>query len=251
MIIYIESVLINNIAIDILIAYITLLSLRRKIVWWRLFIGSVLGSIYALFSPLMQFAGDIVIKILVALIMCVIIANPGSIKKYLTVCSVFIGYAFGFGGLMIGIMNMWQPLEEVLSNPNNINIGLGATLFVLIIVMSRVILNLIIKNKVKESNVKKVIISTNMKIIKEKAYYDSGNTMYYRGIYPVIVIDESLKHDSKSVGSIEIGTLAGKLKKDVYKLSKLMIENRQYDSVYCIFNQLTNGYKVLLHNDTY
>ena len=251
MVIYIECVLINNIAIDLLIGYITLLSLRRRIVWWKLLISAILGSIYALFSPLMQFNGDIVVKIVVALIMCLIMVNPMSFKKYLALSGVFLGYSFAFGGLITGLMNMWQPLEEVLSSPNNINVGLGATLFLLILIMSRIIVNLVIKKNVKESNVKKVIISTNRKIIKEKAYYDSGNTMYYRGIYPIIVIDESLMNDSKAVGSIEIGTLAGLLKKDVYKISKIMIENRQYDGVYCIFNQLTNGYKVLLHNDTY
>ncbi len=251
MVIYIECVIINNLAIDLLIAYVSLLSLRRRIVWWRVLISAVLGSLYALASPLVQFTGDIVLKIVVALIMTLIMANPISLRKYSALSGVFLGYTFAFGGLIIGIMNMWQPLEEVLSSPNNINIGLGATLFLLILISSRIIVNLIIKNKVKESNVKKVIINTNRKIIKEKAYYDSGNTLYYRGIYPIIVIDESLKQDVKSVGSIEVGTLAGLMKKDVYKVTKIMIENRQYDSVYCIFNQLNNGYKVLLHNDTY
>lgn len=251
MVIYIECVLINNFAIDALMGYITLLTLRRRVQWWRVGIMATLGSIYALFSPLIEFKGDIVVKIAVAFVLCLILAPPMNIKKYLIMSLVFLGYSFAFGGILIGLMNMSQPIREVLTYPNNINIGLGCTLFLLVLIFVRICLRSIIKKKIKEGNVKKVIINISQKVIKEKGYYDSGNTMYYRGIYPVIVMDESLKCDDKAVGMIDVNTISGEVKKDVYRVGKIMIENRAYDGVYCIYNKLDSGYKVLLHNDTY
>lgn len=98
---------------------------------------------------------------------------------------------------------------------------------------------------------KKVIINKDKKIIKEQAYYDSGNTLYYKGIYPVIVMDESLKNQEKAVGAIDIDTICGSQKAEVFKLEKVVVDNRIYDSVYCVFNKLGGNYKVLLHNDIY
>ena len=251
MIIYVECVIINNFFIDTLIAYLSLITLRRSVKVIRLILGSIIGSLYALVTPLIEFKGDIVLKFLVAFLLCLIYAKPLNLKKYMLLCLAFLAYSFAFGGVLIAISNMSQPLKEVITSPNNINVGLGATLFLLVSIFSRSIIIYIKKSKVKEENVKKVIINTDKKIIKERAYYDSGNTLYYKGLYPVIVMDESLKQEGMAVGSIKVSTLVGSESKDVYKLSKIMIENRSYDGVYCIYNKLSSGYKVLLHNDTY
>ncbi len=232
MIIYVECVLFNNFAIDCLMLYLSLLTFKRKITIWRISISSLIGAVYALFSPLIDFTGDIVIKILVAFIMCVLTAKILSLKKLILLFAAFLGYSFAFGGIIIGIMNMWQPFRETMSNPSNVNIGLMCSIFVIVLAFSRKIFQLIQKKHISEGNVKKVIINQEKKIIREQAYYDSGNTLYYKGIYPVIVMDESLKCE-------------------VFKLEKVTVDNRIYDSVYCVFNKLNSGYKILLHNDIY
>lgn len=251
MVIYIECVLLNNFAIDCLIAYISLLTLKRKINVFRVFISSLIGAIYALFSPLIEFKGDIAVKILLAFIMCLIMAKVLNIKKLFTLFFTFLLYTFLFGGAIVGLMNMWQPFRETMSNPSNINIGLISTMFIIFLIFSRKILQILQKKHLSEGNVKEVIINKDKKIIREKAYYDSGNTLYYKGIYPVIVIDESLKKESKAVGEINVTTICGEDKKDVYKLDKVTIGGRIYDGVYCVFNKLGGNYKILLHNDIY
>ncbi len=105
MIIYIECVLFNNLAIDCLMLYLSLLTLKRKIKLWRIFLSAVIGAVYALFSPLIEFTGDIVIKIAIAFIMCLITVKILSLKKLIILFLVFIGYSFAFGGVIIGLMN--------------------------------------------------------------------------------------------------------------------------------------------------
>lgn len=251
MIIYVECVLLNNFAIDCLMLYISLLTLKRKIKVWRLFLSSAIGSVYALFVPLINFTGDIVIKIMVAFVMCLLVAKILSFKKLLLLFVTFLGYSFAFGGVIIGLMNLWQPFRETMSNPSNINIGLISSAFIIVLAFCRKILQLIQKRHISEGNVKKVIINQEKKIIREKAYYDSGNTLYYKGIYPVIVMDESLKNVDKAVGAIDIDTICGSKHTDVFKLDKVVVDNRIYDSVYCVFNKLGGSYKILLHNDVY
>ncbi|MDE6967157.1 MAG: sigma-E processing peptidase SpoIIGA, partial [Clostridia bacterium] len=241
----------NNFAIDCLMLYLSLLTLKRKIKLWRLFLSSIIGAVYALFSPLISFTGDIVIKIIMAILMCLIVVKILSIKKLALLIATFLIYSFAFGGIIIGIMNMWQPFRETMSNPSNMNIGLMCTIFIITLAFCRKTLQLIQKKRISEGNVKKVIINENKKIIREQAYYDSGNTLYYKGIYPVIVMDESLKFDGNAVGSINIDTICGAKNTDVFKLEKIVVDNRIYDSVYCVFNKLGGSYKILLHNDTY
>ncbi len=251
MIIYIECVLFNNFAIDCLMLYISLLTAKRKIKLWRLALAGIIGAVYALFSPLISFMGDIVIKIAVAFILCLIAAKILSLKKLLILFVVFLGYSFAFGGVLTGIMNMWQPFRETMSNPSNINIGLMSTIFILVLAFSRKAVQIFQKKHISEGNVKRVIINKDKQIIREQAYYDSGNTLYYKGIYPVIVMDESLKCEEKAVGSIDIDTICGSKNADVFKLEQVVVDNRIYDSVYCVFNKLGGGYKILLHNDIY
>ncbi len=251
MIIYIECVLFNNFAIDLLMLYLTLLTLKRRITLWKLILSSIIGAVYALFSPIIEFTGDIMIKILVAFIMCLITAKILSFKKLMLVFVVFLAYSFAAGGIIIGIMNLWQPFRETMSNPSNINIGLMCSIFILTLAFSRKIIQLIQKKHISEGNVKKVVINKDKKIIREQAYYDSGNTLYYKGIYPVIVMDESLKSEDKAVGHINIDTICGSTDTEVFKLEKVMVDNRIYESVYCVFNKLGNSYKILLHNDIY
>lgn len=251
MTIYVECVLFNNFAIDCLMLYISLLTTRRDIKVWCVIVAAMIGAVYALFSPLIAFTGDIVIKLAAAFIMCLIAAKILSLKKLMTLYAAFLGYSFAFGGVIIGLMNMWQPFRETMTSPTNINIGLMSTIFVITLAFFRKFIQIMQKKRISEGNVKKVIINQNKKIIRERAYYDSGNTLYYKGIYPVIVIDESLKRDLPAVGNIDITTICGTKKQDVFKLEKVTVDNRIYDSVYCVFNKLNNGYKVLLHSDVY
>lgn len=252
MIVYLESVIINNFCINTLILYTTLITNKARVIWWRVILATLIGVAYSIALPYIQFAGDIVIKFLLGAVMCFIARKWIGVKKYLTLLFTFYVITFGLGGAVIALTNMYLPLKAALLTPNSINAALISTLAILLLVASRKIIQTINKKRIKEKNVKRVIINSKQKILKEKAYYDSGNTLYFNGIYPVIVLDESLSEDvNKSVGEIKLSTLTGEKKMPVFRIEEITVDNRRYDSVYCIFNKLNNGYKVLLHNDTY
>ena len=252
MIVYIESLIINNFCINTLILYTALIINKARVIWWRVFVATLLGVAYSIALPYIQFTGDIVIKFILGALMCLIARKWLGIKKYLIFLSIFYLETFALGGTIIAITNMWLPLKTALLSPNSINVALISLLAITMIVGCRKLIQILNNKRLKEKNVKRVIINSKQKILKEKAYYDSGNMLYFNGIYPVIVLDESLNEDvSKSVGEIKLETLAGEKNLPVYRIDEITVDNRRYDSVYCIFNKLNNGYKVLLHNDTY
>lgn len=251
MVIYVECVIFNNIAINSLVLYLSLIITKRNITWWRVLIASAIGAGYALAMPLFEFKGDFILKILLAFVICLIAVRPLSIKKYLFFTLVFFIITFTLGGIIIGAQNIFNVTHNSLFKVNTFNIGLAVSACLFLIIATRKLIILINKKRSKENNVRKVIMTTKKGIISEKGYYDSGNTMYYMGIHPVIVVDESLKPLSSAVGKLKLNTISGNSEKEVYKLEHLMIDNRHYESVYCIVNKLEGRYKVLLHNDTY
>lgn len=252
MIVYLESLIINNFCINIFILYTALIINKARVIWWRVILATLIGVAYSIALPYIQFSGDIVVKLLLGAIMCIVARKWLGIKKYLIFLMTFYAETFGLGGAVIALTNMYLPLKTALLTPNSINIALISTLMTVMLIASRKVIQSINKKRIKEKNVKRVIINSKQKILKEKAYYDSGNTLYFNGIYPVIVLDESFSDDlNKSVGEIKLSTLTGEKNMPVYRIEEITVDNRRYDSVYCILNKLNNGYKVLLHNDIY
>lgn len=251
MVIYVEYVLLNNLAINALIIYLTLILTKRNKVWWRIALSALVGAVYALISPLIEFKGDIVLKIVLALIMCLVAVKPISVKKYFTLCTIFFLINFALGGTIMGLGYMYMPIMKAIYDKESLGIGLISAVSILSIFVVRKGINIFHKSRREETNVRKVIMTIDNGIVAETGYYDSGNTLYYKGIYPVIVVDEELGSKGKAVGKLRFSTVSGAGEKPVYKLNRLMIDNRTYESVYYIVNKLDGKYKVILHNDTF
>ena len=103
-----------------------------------------------------------------------------------------------------------------------------------------------------------VIISANGKEITCKAYYDSGNRLYYKN-KPTIIIDESIaiqlygQNGLKSLDSYaQIDTVIGKKNIKVFPLDYLKEESKT-DKIYGVMagtsEKIQGQYKVVLHCD--
>ena len=75
MVVYVEIVLLENLLIDGLVLWLVIKSLKLKTNWWGLICASLLGSVFALFSVSIDVSGvlSVLIKLLVAFLMCVLV----------------------------------------------------------------------------------------------------------------------------------------------------------------------------------
>ncbi|MDE5655297.1 MAG: sigma-E processing peptidase SpoIIGA, partial [Clostridia bacterium] len=103
-----------------------------------------------------------------------------------------------------------------------------------------------------------VVISANGKEITCKAYYDSGNKLYYKN-KPTIIIDESIAlqlYGQNELNSLDdytqIDTVIGKKNIKVFPLDYLKEEGKK-DKIYGVMagisEKIQGQYKVVLHCD--
>ena len=103
-----------------------------------------------------------------------------------------------------------------------------------------------------------VVISANGKEVECKAYYDSGNRLYYKNS-PTIIIDRSValqlfaQKELIDIGeNAQIDTVTGKKKLPIITLDYLRTQDKK-DKVYgvmaAISDSIRGEYKVVLHCD--
>ena len=82
MTVYVELVIFNNLAVDLLLEIATLMVFRRKIRWWRVLLGGVVGASVATVYPHCPDAIMVAIKVLLAPIMALIFDGTQCKKEH-------------------------------------------------------------------------------------------------------------------------------------------------------------------------
>ncbi|MCX4362883.1 MAG: sigma-E processing peptidase SpoIIGA [Clostridia bacterium] len=254
--VYVEYVIINNLMINALVLILTLKFMRHKINKLAVFLASAIGAIYALFVPICDKLNLFALKVLLSLIMLAIILGRCKLKKYLCACAIFYGLTFAMGGIVMGIGNM---LSYELKDVNSSLIPFYAALSGLsLIAAQKLIFKSVTLAKRKSKYENQVILSANGKSVECKAYYDSGNRLYYKN-KPTIIIDESIAlefygqiglNDIKDYTQID--TVIGKKQIKVFPLDYILDkENGQeiYGVMAAISEKIKGEYKVVLHCD--
>lgn len=182
MYVYAEYLLIENIIINCIILYATRKITKTKTNIVRLFIASLIGSIYTLvaFFPSLQFLGKITIKLSISILMIIIAFNPEKINQFLKQISAFYMVSFAFAGAIIGIF-------YILNNSFNFTaISFKdfdeLTKFLVIgIVISLVLIRYILQfyqGRInKENFITNIIIGLNNKEVELTALLDTGNSL--------------------------------------------------------------------------
>ena len=112
---YIELVIFNNLSIDLLLEVATLTVFRRKIVWWRVIVGAIIGATVATVYPLCSLELHIAIRVLLAPVMAIVFDRidvrkaKGKTHKVVAICAylkrlfVFCMMTYLVGGITFGI----------------------------------------------------------------------------------------------------------------------------------------------------
>ncbi len=178
MIVYADVVFIENLIINSVILYVTLLIRKVKISIVRILISSALGSLYAVIS--IKINNNFIMKIILSVLMIAIIYPTKNKKRFLETIILFYLISITAGGSAIAISYLIQDYK--ISELNNLPIisfpilisGLGTVVGIILIMAT--INNL--KNRISKKDIFfDVEIYIEDKKEKLKALLDTGNML--------------------------------------------------------------------------
>lgn len=187
--VYIEYVILDNLIINSILIYLTLITTRTKINKYRLMTSSVVGTIFAIIMPLISISSVLLflLKLLVGLVI-VLIFSKMEIRKIMINYFLFMSYTFLMGGFCFGILYFLKA---------NVNIN-GLIIYnfnvpVSLIILTIFIYFLILKKFIKyRKNI--VNLSYPVEVVKDKitlklsGFLDTGNQVYDENGKPIVVI---------------------------------------------------------------
>lgn len=191
MVVYIEYIFLDNLAINAVILYATFLIVKKSVSVPGLIFSSSVGGLFSALYPFLNFYNYLV-KALLGIFMVFISAKFKNFKEYIKALLFFYVTSFTLAGITL-----------MLANYNVIELSEFSAriqLFPFCIAVSCFILLLLMKAAAKERKRMtksdfiydaKVFIGVNENTAV-KAYYDSGNRIYTKNGKPVVVISKSL-----------------------------------------------------------
>ena len=247
MTIYVEYVIIDNMVINTLILLLTKIILHQKTSKTRIFLSALLGTVVAVFSPLLPAVICNIIKIPLGLCMTIVAFKSKNVKKLLISFAVFTLCTFVFGGACFGIMQV-LGIEVIINNgiSYTYKFPVGAVLlvcFVTYVAIKNIVLYLHQKKKQQEFYYDTTLCENNKKI-SVTAFLDTGNKLVvdeksvsiinyktFNMLYPKISLADILLKKSLSLKNqkyIEIQSIDGNKNSILtFEIDGLYIDKRQ------------------------
>jgi stage II sporulation protein GA (sporulation sigma-E factor processing peptidase) len=195
--VYVDILLAVNIFVNYFLLLASAKMLHCEIKRIRLFLSSVLGSLYSLiiFLPELPEEITVLVNFAASAVLTAIAFSPKSFKVFLREVAVFFGVNFAFAGIMLGIWLAFKPSGMVFNNSVvyfNIDIKIltvsTVACYVIIMLISR-----LMKRSAPSDSVYSVTFSNSGRSVTVNALLDTGNTLKdgFSG-KPVIIADESV-----------------------------------------------------------
>ena len=260
MTVYIELVIFNNLSIDLLLEVATLTLFRRKIVWWRLLLGAIVGTAVATVYPLCPLVAQIVIRVLLAPVMALIFdrlrigkgKGKGNIKRkqavfgYLKRLFVFCVLTYFVGGITYGInfalgidvASYWQ-------------LGIVAMSALCMLIAVRMIVMRFSKHARRFCNVN-VVVGGVAKTLT--ALCDSGNALVdtLSGL-PIIILSTGAERDlalsdDMLEGFAQVSTVNSEGSLPLVRLEKVSVEGKEYKAYAALARKDFEDFDLILQN---
>lgn len=226
--IYIDILFFINLTYDFLILNAVNIVLRRNINVYRIFFGSIIGSIstFSIFLPVLN---NMLVTIMLSTLMLLVTFKYKDIIYLKNNIIYFYMISVIFGGMLYLLnlkFNKYYSIKDIYNQKIIIN-------FIGIIIISPIIYFLYIytykNNKVNHDNYYELKYSFNNKLININAFYDSGNLIKdpYKG-RPVILINKKiLRCDIKNKSPIYVpcNMINNNILLKCYKPNLLIINN--------------------------
>lgn len=196
MTVYVDGLLFLNFFFDFLLLMTTCTILKRNVSMFRIILGGFIGSlsILVLFFKVGNFE-LFLIKIYLAFLMCIVCFGYKNIKYFLINFFSFYMVSIVLGGFLY-----YLNLEFSYKHEGLIFYHKGVSINVIfLVIFTPIILYIYIKQfnfyKYRVSNIYKVNIYIGRKVLNLDGYFDTGNTLSFKG-RPVIItnIDNTFKN---------------------------------------------------------
>lgn len=197
MTIYLDIILVENVLMNYIILFATLviLKVKNKRQQIRLFLSSVIGSVYAVivYLEILPIYSNIVSKIILSIVMIYVAFNPKNIKQLFKQLLIFYLVSFIFGGCTFALIYFIKP--ENVQIHNGVFVGMYPIKVALIAgVIAFIITQIAFKINRNKLNSKNTLFNINIyyeeKMLKVNALLDSGNMLKDPiSNMPVIIIE--------------------------------------------------------------
>lgn len=248
MTVYVELVLFNNFAVDMLLEICTLVVFGRKIPKLRCALGAALGAAVATLYAIAPTAWQIAIKALLAPVVTLIFFKPKKGKLAARILDVAGGMAtfciltFLAGGVAQGLSYLLG-----VDVSGYWALGLVATALVACILTVRAVRK---KRSGARADVREARLCVQGRRIDCKALCDSGNMLVdeFSGL-PVVIISnrmaDALK-DCRREGFIDVKTVNGSGCMPLVKLDSVELDGREMGALGAISEANIDGYDIIL-----
>lgn len=261
MTVYIELVIFNNFAVDLLLEIATLTIFRKKIVWWRAVLAAVIGAGVATSYPLCPVGVQIAIKILLAPVMALVFDKVRDTKRkkdadkkkimrevlaYIKRLFVFCVLTYFVGGVSYGlnfafnidVASYWQ-------------FGVVSLALLTLLITVRIIVLRFSKTARKICSAKLCVGESQIDV---KALCDSGNclTDSLSGLPVVILSSDAEKtldvRAEMCEGYIEVKTVNGEGCMPILRLDRVEVKGREFKAYAALSHENYDDFEVILQN---
>ena len=184
MTIYLDIIFIENILMNYIILFATLVILKAKNKWQqiRLLVSGVIGSVYAIivYLDILSIYSGIIAKAILSIVMVYVAFNPQNIKQLFKQLLIFYLISFIFGGCTFALIYFIKP--ENVQMRNGVFVGMYPIKVAIIGgVIGFIITQIAFKINKNKLNTKNTIFDIQIyyedKTINIKALLDSGNML--------------------------------------------------------------------------
>lgn len=248
MTVYVEYVFLNNLAINYLIAYLTLTALREDVKIGRTLLVATIGGLFSVLQ--LYFDGyNAVVKILLSIVMVALLKKEYTLNSFTLALTVFYLISFAFAGAALMLENFYDL------NGSLYYFAVCGGILLAFAVVRYSVKSLYERKMTKEYHLP-VEVMTEEGAVQLTGYYDSGNKLTDQNGSPVVVIGRTLSEKLKlsQDGEIAVNTVGGvkilslvAIKLKIYYSSGA---NKLYRTHAAVSDSLAaRGYDIILHRD--
>ena len=249
MVIYVEYVIIDNLIIDFLILYLTNFFLKANASKFSIVLSSTTGTIITLFTPLLPYTINLLLKPLLSLLMIAICFGYHNFKNFCLQLLTFYFCSFLMIGACLGTCELFgikYLINSELTYEYKFPIGFVLFVCTMTFVCSKnIIIKLFSKHKYNKFLYEIILIENNKKI-KTVAFLDTGNKLQVDGkaisilgyqtfykLYPNLKITDILLHKDmplKNSKYVDINGLGKAEKILTFEIDKIIFEEKQIEN---------------------
>lgn len=196
MTVYVDIVILENFLINFFLLYLTLQTLKDKIVYRKIILAAFLGAIYTVFVfiPSLNILTSLPLKMLFSLIMVTIILEKRNLKTIIKRYITFLLITFAFCGVCF-MFALMENKYEISKSFFILDYSTKSIIFSVIIsyILFSVVMNYFKNRAIINNFIYDLSINVNSEVVNIKAFLDTGNGLVEPAtLLPVIIVEREI-----------------------------------------------------------